>query len=132
MAIPDEKYIVDKISSIPEYKELFEKAFPEKMGRIKFEQITMSISSFQRTFRTSDRFDDFQRGRYKSLTLVLYLAEILFRKLESKRIIKTQKTKGVLTLQENKKICMCLKSHPLEILHLPPPIFMTGVKPLSI
>ncbi len=69
MAIPDEKYIVDKISSIPEYKELFEKAFPEKIGKIKFEQITTSISSFQRTFRTSDRFDDFQRGRYKSLTL---------------------------------------------------------------
>jgi cytochrome c peroxidase len=68
MAMPDEKYLVDKISSLADYKELFEKAFPEKTGKITFNQITSSISAFQRTFRTSDRFDDFQRGRYKSLT----------------------------------------------------------------
>ncbi len=68
MAMPDEKYLVDKISSIPEYKELFEKAFPDKAGKITFGQITVSISSFQRTFRTNDRFDDFQRGKYKALT----------------------------------------------------------------
>ena len=29
MAMPDERYLVDKISSIPEYKELFEKAFSD-------------------------------------------------------------------------------------------------------
>ena len=28
----------------------------------------MSISAFQRTFKTSDSFDDFQRGKYKSLS----------------------------------------------------------------
>ena len=67
MAMPDEKYVVDKISSLPEYKELFEKAFPEKSNKISFEQITTSIASFQRTFRTSDRFDDFQRGKHKAL-----------------------------------------------------------------
>ena len=61
MAMPDEKYLVDKLSSIPEYKELFEKAFPDKSGGITFGQITRSISAFQRTFRTNDRFDDFQR-----------------------------------------------------------------------
>ncbi len=68
MAIPDEKYLIDKIYSIPEYKDLFEKAFPDKSGKITFGQITASISSFQRTFRTNDRFDDFQRGKYKALT----------------------------------------------------------------
>lgn len=68
MAIPDERYLIDKISAIPEYKELFEKAFGEKSGKINFEQITVSLSAFQRTFRTSDRFDDFQRGKYKSLS----------------------------------------------------------------
>lgn len=68
MAMPDEKYVVDKITSILEYRELFEKAFPDKPKKITFEQIIMSISAFQRTFRTSDRFDDFQRGKYKALT----------------------------------------------------------------
>ena len=69
MAIPDERFLVDKISSLPEYKDLFEKAFPEKPGKITFEKITSSISAFQRTFRTNDRFDDFQKGKYKALTL---------------------------------------------------------------
>ncbi|HMV44451.1 MAG TPA: cytochrome c peroxidase [Leptospiraceae bacterium] len=67
MAIPDERYLVDKIASIPEYKDLFEKAYGDKSGKITFDQITNSISAFQRTFKTNDRFDDFQRGKYKAL-----------------------------------------------------------------
>lgn len=68
MAMPDERYLVDKISSIPEYKELFEKAFSDKTGKVSLAQITRSISAFQRTFKTNDRFDDFQRGKSKALT----------------------------------------------------------------
>lgn len=68
MAIPDEKYLVDKLSSFTEYKDLFNKAFPDKTDKITIKQITSSISAFQRTFKTSDRFDDFQKGRYQSLS----------------------------------------------------------------
>lgn len=68
MAMPDEKTVVEKISKIEGYKELFEKAFPTGTEKITYENIAQAIAAFERTLRTSDRFDDFLGGNSKALT----------------------------------------------------------------
>jgi cytochrome c peroxidase len=68
MAMPDEKTVVEKISKIEGYKELFEKAFPSDSEKISYDNIAKSIAAFERTLKTSDRLDDFISGNYKALT----------------------------------------------------------------
>lgn len=68
MAMPSEKEVVEKLSAIDGYKELFAKAFPDN-PIITYESIASAIASFERTLITKDRFDDFVGGDHKALTL---------------------------------------------------------------
>ena len=67
MAMPREKVVEEKIGAIEGYKELFEKAFPGS-GSITYDNIAIAIAAFERTLRTTDRFDDFIAGNHKALT----------------------------------------------------------------
>jgi cytochrome c peroxidase len=69
MAMPNEKTAVDRISSIPEYLDLFSKAFGGE-GKITYENIAIAIAAFERTLRTTDRFDDFIKGDHKALSQI--------------------------------------------------------------
>ena len=58
----NKQQILNRISSIPGYQPLFEKAFGNK-SKISLQNIAFAISSFERTLVTPDsRFDRFMRG----------------------------------------------------------------------
>lgn len=67
MAMPDEATVVSKISGLEGYKEMFEKAFGAP-DQITYDNIAIAIAAFERTLRTSDRFDDFIKGDAKALS----------------------------------------------------------------
>ncbi|WP_461828800.1 cytochrome-c peroxidase [Aquifex sp.] len=56
------------VKSIPEYVELFKKAFPNEKDPVKYENIGKAIGAFERTLMTPSRFDEFLKGNTKALT----------------------------------------------------------------
>lgn len=60
------KLIEDRISSIPEYVELFKKAYG-KDTKVSFDLITTSIGIFERTLVTPSKYDDFLNGDKSAL-----------------------------------------------------------------
>lgn len=68
MAMPNEKAVEEKIAKLENYPELFEKAFPNDTKKITYDNIAKAIAAFERTLRTSDRFDDFLKGNLQALT----------------------------------------------------------------
>ncbi|RHX78032.1 cytochrome-c peroxidase [Leptospira yasudae] len=68
MAMPSAAEVEKKISAIPEYKELFAKAYPKDANPITYDNLAGAIAAFERTFKTNDRFDDFQNGDHKALS----------------------------------------------------------------
>ncbi len=68
MAMPTEKAVVDRLSKIPEYKELFAKAFPEEKDAITYVNLTKAIGAFERKLITPSKFDDYLAGNEAVLT----------------------------------------------------------------
>lgn len=80
MAMPSAIEVEKKIGEIPEYQELFAKAYSDsstkenpktasvEMKKITYDNIARAIAAFERSLKTQDRFDDFQRGDYKALS----------------------------------------------------------------
>lgn len=80
MAMPSASEVENKIGQIPEYQELFAKAYPDSLTKensntltraqkITYDNITGAIAAFERTLKTQDRFDDFQKGNHKALSI---------------------------------------------------------------
>ncbi len=67
MAMPSEKAVVSKISAMPKYKELFQKAYPQDKNSVTYDNLAGAIAAFERTLRTYDRLDDFLAGDFKAL-----------------------------------------------------------------
>ncbi len=67
MAMPNEQAAVDRIKSIPEYRKLFSKAFPEDKESLTFDNIANAIAAFERTLLTPSRFDKFLLGDEKAI-----------------------------------------------------------------
>jgi len=67
MAMPSEQAAVDRIKSIPEYRELFSKAFPKDKDSVTYDNIAKAIAAFERTLLTPSRFDKFLLGDKKAL-----------------------------------------------------------------
>ena len=59
---------VERIYSIPEYVDLFKKAFPPDSNDVTLENIGMAIGAFERTLMTPSRFDKFMSGDVNALT----------------------------------------------------------------
>ncbi len=68
MASPSEMFVVERIKSIPEYVELFKKAFPDDKEPVNYDNIAKSIAAFERTLMTPSRFDRFLEGDINALT----------------------------------------------------------------
>ena len=66
MAMPDEAAVIKKLQDLPEYPELFKKAFPE--GGMTYDNLAKAIASFERTLKTDDRFNDFVKGDVTALS----------------------------------------------------------------
>ncbi|MEN3047014.1 MAG: cytochrome-c peroxidase [Candidatus Hydrothermales bacterium] len=68
MAMPSEKEVIERLKSIPEYVEMFKKAFPNEKDPLRYENIGKAIAAFERTLMTPSRFDEFLKGNTKALT----------------------------------------------------------------
>ena len=67
MAMPDEATVMKKLSAIPEYPEMFRKAFPDQDKVMTYDNLAEAIAAFERTLITHDRFDKFQNGDLTAL-----------------------------------------------------------------
>jgi len=63
-----EELVLERLSSIPEYVELFKKAFPAESQPLTYKNVANAIGAFERTLVTPSRFDDFLKGDTSALT----------------------------------------------------------------
>lgn len=68
MAMPTEKEAEKRISGIPEYVDLFKKAFPNAKKLITYDNIAEAIAAFERTLISKSRFDNYIAGNQAALT----------------------------------------------------------------
>jgi cytochrome c peroxidase len=68
MAIEDSEEVVKRISEVPQYVELFKKAFPEGENDVTFDNIANAIGAFERTLLPQAPFDKFMAGDPTALT----------------------------------------------------------------
>lgn len=67
MAMPSEEFVVERLSGIEEYKELFAKAFPEDEQPITYKNLQKAIGAFERKLITPSKFDDYLAGNNEAL-----------------------------------------------------------------
>ncbi|MBT8318073.1 MAG: cytochrome-c peroxidase [Lutibacter sp.] len=70
MAMPSEKVVVERLSKIEEYNQLFSEAFPDEEQPINYKNIQNAIGAFERKLITPSRFDDFIAGDLDALSTI--------------------------------------------------------------
>jgi cytochrome c peroxidase len=68
MAAPNEKYVVQVLSSMPPYVAAFKKAFPGEKDPISFVNVGRAIGAFERKLTTRARWDDYLEGKTSALS----------------------------------------------------------------
>ncbi len=68
MAMPDEKTAVLVLSSMPEYVDLFKKAFPQDKQPVSYDNMARAIGAFERKLMTPSRWDSLLKGDGSALT----------------------------------------------------------------
>lgn len=68
MAMPDEKTVVATLKSMPQYVEMFRKAFPQDKDPVNYENMARAIGAFERKLMTPSRWDRFLQGDKSALT----------------------------------------------------------------
>ncbi len=68
MAMPNEKEVIKRLSSDKEYKEMFDKAFPNDKQKISFENVKKAIGAFERKLVTPSKFDKYIAGDDNALS----------------------------------------------------------------
>ena len=68
MAIPSEEFLVQRLSDVEEYPELFAAAFPEEDSALTYRNVVRALGAFERTLLTPSRFDDYLQGDRDALT----------------------------------------------------------------
>ncbi len=67
MAIPNEEFLLKRLSSIDEYKTLFAEAFPDENNPMTYMNIQNAIGAFERELMTPSKFDDYLAGNSSAL-----------------------------------------------------------------
>lgn len=67
MAMPDEKTVIATLKSIPQYVEMFRKAFPQDKDPVNYENMARAIGAFERKLMTPSRWDRFLQGDKSAL-----------------------------------------------------------------
>lgn len=62
-----EENVLKKLSTMPEYVELFKKSFADEKKPLTYKNVAKAIAAFERTLLTSSRFDDYLNGDKKAL-----------------------------------------------------------------
>ena len=65
---PDPASAIARISAIPGYRDLFQKAFPDDSDPITIANFGKAVGAFERTLVTPSRFDEFLKGDALALT----------------------------------------------------------------
>lgn len=68
MAIPHKGFLIDRLSSIKLYQDLFKAAFPGEKKPMTYENLQKAIGAFERTLLTPSRFDKYMAGDTGALT----------------------------------------------------------------
>src|SRR5512138_1888697 len=68
MAMPGEKAVVAVLQSMPEYVDLFKKAFPGAKQPISYDNMAKAIGAFERNLMTPSRWDTLLKGDESALT----------------------------------------------------------------
>ncbi len=67
MAMPDEKTVIATLKSMPEYVEMFRKAFPQDKDPVTYDNMARAIGAFERKLMTPSRWDRFLQGDRSAL-----------------------------------------------------------------
>ena len=70
MAMPSEKAVVEVLERIPQYVEMFRKAFPGDAQPVSLKNVGEAIGAFERGLITNSRWDKFIAGDSSALTVV--------------------------------------------------------------
>ncbi|MCP4522222.1 MAG: cytochrome-c peroxidase [Cytophagales bacterium] len=62
MGIPNEEFLINRLSKIKLYQDKFQEAFPNDKKPLTFENIAKSIAVFERILVTQTKFDNFLKG----------------------------------------------------------------------
>jgi cytochrome c peroxidase len=68
MAMPNEARVVAVLTSMPEYVELFKKAFPNDKQPVTYDNMARAIGAFERNLMTPARWDALLNGDQSALT----------------------------------------------------------------
>lgn len=68
MGIPNEQFLVDRLSTIEGYLPMFEQAFPNESEPLTFKNIRKALAAFERKLITPSAFDLYQAGDDNALT----------------------------------------------------------------
>lgn len=68
MAAPNAEYVIKVLKSMPEYEELFKKAFPGDKEPVSYNNVGKAIGAFERKLTTPSRWDKFLAGDASALT----------------------------------------------------------------
>lgn len=67
MGMPDEKTVVDRLSKVDKYQQMFAKAFPNTKEPITYDNMKKAIGAFERKLITPSRFDSYLSGNNTAL-----------------------------------------------------------------
>ena len=69
MAMPAEPVVVKVLESMPEYVDLFKRAFPNDKKPVSYDNMATAIGAFERRLMTPSRWDKYLKGDKTALTL---------------------------------------------------------------
>lgn len=67
MGIPDEKFLMDRLSKVSGYDSLFKAAFPDEDDYLTYGNIKKAIGAFERTLMPKSKFDTYLEGDLEAL-----------------------------------------------------------------
>lgn len=69
MAIPSEKFLIDRLSKIELYQGLFKEAYPGESKPLTYVNLQNAIGAFERTLLTPSKFDEYIKGNANALSV---------------------------------------------------------------
>ncbi|MBN2173627.1 MAG: cytochrome-c peroxidase [Bacteroidales bacterium] len=67
MGIPSKEFLIERLSTIDEYQEMFAQAYPDQRKPLTYENIQKAIAAFERTLLTPSPFDKYLNGEVGAL-----------------------------------------------------------------
>ena len=69
MNIPSEKFLIDRLSKVDMYQNMFKEAFPDDPKPLTYLNLQKAIAAFERTLLTPSKFDEYLKSNANALTV---------------------------------------------------------------